>query len=252
VLSFPISSPSLSSILSQVSAWSRLGQQESCPTPASRGHHELEHRTRTQSKCAHCDFRLASVDEVLDAECSDEALLFTGSPRQQRDAMDDSFLEDLDNPRNRRLKRQWECLATSFQPKEILSNRPKFVENLRLPTHTLFPKKKSHLTHGPSSQTPVPSLPLIRANESNEDLLVSVVIEADDRCQPHALNRTVLLLHPRAKISDVVDAVAGKLCLTVRALLEEFSTRDQSSGAFLGLDDDVVNAVLLRARSLSD
>ena len=253
----------IESIIAQVSSWARLGQVEPCSK--HRSAHEFEVKTRTQAACSQCDFRLTSVDEVLDAECVDVDLLFTASPRQQRDAMDDSFLEDLDNPRNRRLKRQWECLATNFQPKEM-TGRARFQETIRQPMHVLFPKKplptnppgdspgvgQPSSVHPPASSR-VESMPSLI---SNDDVLVSVVIEADERrplTHPSAVSlaRTVFLLSPHAKISDVIEAVATKMRMSSRDVVAEFSARDYSGG-FLGLDDEVVQTVVLRSRTLSD
>ena len=231
----------------RVRLWAQLGHNKGC-------NHEF---ALDQQTCIHCNLRFDSIDNILNADCSDlEALLCT-SPRQQRDAMDDSFLEDLDqNPRNRRLKRQWECLV-NIQPRltDPQSRRPenvvKFKTNAVLPLGRLFAKKRNP-AH--TASTPVTPDDRLATPFLGEDFsLINVNFEHDESTQTHLrypLARTVLILDTQARMADLLEIIAKKLNVSLRQLVEDFSARDESGG-FLGMDDLVRESLLLRARSLS-
>ena len=227
----------------KVAAWARLGQSPCGPN----GLHDFEYVGREQ-RCRLCRHLFVNADTLLDTELEEDRVsdLMCMSPRQQTCAMDDTFLEDLDqaNNRTRRVKRQYECL-NHLQPqlaKYDVSHQPsviKFKNNLKGSLSVLFPKNGTVKSSAASEAPPVP--------EVFDDILICVKFE---RSTPHALMKTIFSLPPSATISDVLEAVAMKLTTTVEELHAEFSPRDLA-GAFLGLDDLVRETVVLRSRSLS-
>ena len=131
---------------------------------------------------------MVSVDKILDADIDPNSVddLLCMSPRQQMCAMDDSFLADLDSihSRNRRLKRQWECLPV-LQPRL----EPKSV-SLKSATTTVH-------------QSPV--LP-----DESSDLMVRVDFVYVRSPQP-ALSRTVLRLDNHTNIEAMLMLLRSRL-----------------------------------------
>jgi hypothetical protein len=236
----------------RISSWARLGKE---PCGVHGVHHEFDQLEQDSSReCIHCCHIFANADIILDSDIDLSRLNqhLCSSPKQETCAMDDSFLEDLDNNRTRRLKRQFECL-NNLQPKFgkygvcHFPSVSKFKPNLKGPSYILFPKSDEKAQGAMNEVTPAV---MHHVSKEVDEVLVCVKFEHGVDRGSTALTKTMLCLPARATINDVLGAVATKLVTSCEQIHAEFSPRD-TAGAFLGLDDPVKDLIILRSRTLS-
>jgi hypothetical protein len=215
---------------------------------------DIEHRINQWGKLGHHQSHLQSqpsslvfqsLDAILD-ETSYEKLLNL-SPRGQRDAMDDTFLEDLDHPRNRKLKRQFECLA-NIQPHHRINSRVKWRPNAK----PIRKKSSNHNPTPPEVVSPSSFTAGVTTDDNSNGFTVEVklIYDPEEETVGRLTSTVCIIKKIDPKISDVLQIIARKLQISLDQLISDFSARD-SHGAFLGLDDPAKETVILRARSLS-